>query len=289
MASRFEQFVKNKKYRPLLIIGLVLIGGLFLMMLLRPKGSSGGGTTLVETGPSEALQAANLQASVQMAQLNASLQGAAIEAQAAQNIAALDVEARLAEIAASAELGAAELQLTSELRDREIAASRDVQLAQIQSDVQRDLAREAANVASLEALGSIQTAAYDRDIALAGFDRDVQLAQTASTTELYSQAIAKSKRKHVPQLFGGAGGSSIGSQIAGVVGGIFSDLRLKRDIEQVGVADGSPQWHMYTIGDACEAGVMSNNVDPVYLMPMGEYSGVDYAALTMGKTKMDQA
>lgn len=182
---------------PYLSGGLVL-SLLVLYLLLR---RSGGGTSVVSTGPSEALQAANLQAQTQQAgisaaanaqtqTLQAALAAKQIDAQVTQN--AIDATTQQASIAAAMNLGIAKLSADAQLSAIDIGAQRDITVSGQQSDAAKYIASVTA-----DAQTKIAEGAYARDISVAGIGaaRDVSVAGIQSTTlqAQYAAALATQK------------------------------------------------------------------------------------------------
>lgn len=156
-------YTKNK---PLFIGGAVLVGGVILFFVLRGGGGAAASTGGGPSGPSEALQAANLQASTQLQGQQMAVQG----------------EIALATLAAQSR--AQEMQLQMLGLQQQTAAQ--LQLADIQSE--RELA---AILAQTNAQKEMQTMALDSQtqIALMQEKSALQRDQIISATQLGMQQM----------------------------------------------------------------------------------------------------
>src|SRR5690606_19746950 len=220
------KFFTDKKYRPFLIGGLVIIGLLVLLSLAgRGKSASAGASA---SGPSEALQAKMIDAGLQGAAIQASLTAASIQANAdvAQAQLAADVEARNidASLAAAGLQAQADVYATekaAELQTLQIEASRDVQLstlaeatrreeiyaqttianASILADTQKFFAAQAAETQFAYLQADIMKEQIGANVQIAGIEanRDVALADY----NLKADAITRAKRKHIPAILAG--------------------------------------------------------------------------------------
>lgn len=296
MANRFRDFFTKKKFRPWLIGGVVVLGAVILFFLLRGRGAPAGTatTTFVETGHSEALQAAQIEAGVQVAGIQAGLQSQVFEAQAAQNIEEIRAAVASQELDVSGQLAARELDLTAEIEGQRIASERELGLAQIDADLERELIREQSTVAQLQSVTEAQKffagASAARDIRLAEIESEAAIAQTTAHTDIVQAAIARAKPKHVASIVGGQEsqggffsqfGRGLGRGLGQGIGGFLSDLREKRNIKSQSADEPTP-WYNYTIGADCFSGVMAHDIEPIYMVPIGDTVGVDYPAMAMG-------
>lgn len=166
-------YTKNK---PLFIGGAVLVGGVLLFFMLRGGGGGGGSAAVGPSGPSEALQAANLQASTQ-------LQGQQMQVQGEIALATLAAQSR-----------AQEMQLQMLGLQQQTAAQ--LQLADIQSE--RELA---AILAQTNAQKEMQTMALDSQTQIAlmqeksALQRDQIIAQTQlGMQQMQSQTVLEASR-----------------------------------------------------------------------------------------------
>ena len=299
--AAFTQFIQAKKNRKWLWIGGAVIGFIVLVVLLRGGSrSSGGGSTAGASGPSEALQAAQLDAQVQMAGIQAGVNAAALQSQAQVEIAKLASASELAGI--NANLQALSIQAQGADRDSERAFQATIaglnqqqaiateQLrtqqmiteAQLAADTQQLAVSVAGSVAQQEiytnALVNLQTAqiyaqrdtelaqTYSaRDVQLAGID--AQLQSTLGQQQLQQYALTKAKRKHIPAILAGDSpqlGTKTNAILGGVLslGGLLSDIRAKRQVRQIGErSDGVPLYSFeYAGGGGMQAGVIAQEL-----------------------------
>lgn len=299
--AAFTQWVQKPKNRKWLFIGLAAIGFVILLMLMRGGSrGAGGGTTVVQSGPSEALQAAQLASQTELAGIQAGVSVAALQSQAAIEAARIDAATQTAGIAAS--LQALQIQATGADRasEREFqAALADINSRQaIQTESLRvqestTIAQLQANTAQLaistqgaiqqqqiysDALVGLQTAQIyaQRDTQLAGIysQRDVALADIGSQTtiaqgqqQLQQYALGRAKRKHIPAILAGESpqlGTKTNAILGGVLslGALLSDIRAKKEIRQIGErTDGFPFYsYEYTGGGGMQAGVIAQEL-----------------------------
>lgn len=302
---------KNKA----LIWGAVIIGGgIVIMSLISRTNTSGGGAVQTTTGPSENLQLANLQSQTQLAmqqmQTGAELQALAYqgEVQTALATQALQAEIALAGIdranqtdAISAQLAGLTAQLDSNLalaqtqaqtQAQEIEANRAIQMQTLASNaamfntsmtvaleqsrmqnetIQFQTAAQTQLWQNAQELDAIE-AQYLRDIELARIDSQTTLGLDENATERYGIGQSGKTQRRGQTL--GFVGSIIGAGLS-----LFSDVRLKEDIEQIGeTPDGLPLYSYYS-GGSRQVGVMAQEMAilrPEAVGFEGDYLTVDY-------------
>lgn len=310
--AKFTQWVQAPKNRKWLFIGLAAIGFVVLLLLMRGGSRSAGGSTqVVQSGPSEALQAAQLQAQTELAGIQAGVSAAALQSQAQIEMAKIDAMTQAAGISAS--LQALQIQATGQDRADErayqatladITSRQAIQTESLRVQESTTIATLQANTAQLaistqgaiqqqqiysDALVGLQTAQIyaQRDTELAAIysARDVQLGQQ----ELTQYALTKAKRKHIPAILAGDSpqlGTKTNAILGGVLslGGLLSDIRAKKQIRQIGErSDGFPLYSFeYMGGEGMNAGVMAQELAlmaPEFVLNTNRGMYVDYYAM----------
>ena len=201
MFERIKNWVED---HPLLAGGLVILL-VVLFFVVRRAVSGGGGSQVVQGGPSEALQAANLQAGVQTqaiqaqadtqnAQLQAQLAALQIQSGTALQIAQLQQQEKMQEtvtqgdvasLASNNQLQAAIAAIGGQVSATQIGADRDVAVAGIQSAtqihgydvqlaIQKDIDAAGVSVAGIQTGGAV-------DIAGINANRDITINQAQVT------------------------------------------------------------------------------------------------------------
>lgn len=300
--SRLARFFSNKKYRPLVIGGLVVIGVITLLALAGRRG--GGASAGVATGPSEAMQARMIEAQLAGAQIQAGYAADTLKANVAMaEIAAAERTAALSHIS-----DLEQIQATERLQTMAILAERELRGYETAAALEREIARENAAVRVAEIAGQTQqflaqqaaavqigvvTADYQKEIARVqgqiaamdiayGAQRDIALAQE-QTMQL---AVSKAKKKHVASMFGGASPSGFSISIPGIGGLSISDVRAKENIRFTGESDGINYYEYEERNAFCKGvkrhGVMAQEVPAYftgYVNKGRPYLGVDYPML----------
>lgn len=258
--------------------GAIIIGGaIILFLILRGGGGASSAATNSQGGISDAQ--ANIAGQVQIAQLQAASQGANYQFQ----LAALDRqqtgEFATASLSAQLQTGLAQLQTDllhyqtqedSRIQELNIASQRDMTLAGYQNQqalatTQSGLQLGLAGIQANTAMFTIQT----------NSDLQTALARMQSDTTLGLANIQSGTARHQ------SNNSLIGS-IAGGLLGLFSDVRLKENIERAGFsADGFALWSWTYVGsDVRHVGVMAHEVAHTGAVSnWGGYSVVDYDRL----------
>jgi len=284
----------EKKNRVWLIGGAVVLAILlFFVMRGRAPQSSGGGTQYVSSGPSEAAQ-------IQMAQIGATLQGQQNELRALEFRGALERDVAMAQI--QGELGLAGIQaqsnsetlaaqlsglglqlqaqqniaqLETSARLAETAAFRDVTIAATNANYDMFALQTQANLEGqrLQADTWNTSLLTQRDIEVAriGSSERIQLGQQGVDRSANSQANSTARRG---QTLG-----FVGSVIGGIAS-IFSDVRAKSGIVQIGETTLGVPLYEYTINFNRQIGVMAQEIalyDPSLVrMHESGYLLVDY-------------
>lgn len=299
--------------RGLLFAGVAIVGGVVIFSLMR----GGGQSAPVQTGalgPSENLQLANLQASTALSQTQMQTQAelsalqfqgqlqAALATQAVQGELALaGIDANNQSNALAGQLAALDAQLMTQ---RELAST-EAQTQRQETEANRQIQIEALNsnaamfntsvLASLETsrmqnetiqyqtasqthlwemqiAGDAIEAQYGRDVDLARINSDLQLGLDEGVTER-AGISGQNKRNSSNNRT-----SLIGSIIGGAFS-LFSDVRLKTDIKQIGeTPDGSPLYN-YKVGGIDQTGVMAQELvwkNPDAIVWDTAYMQVDY-------------
>lgn len=283
------EIVENiKKNRALWIGGAVLVGAVFLFLYMR-----GGGTTVVQSGPSDQQTAINAElqarqmeiqgqiaiAGMQIAaqQQNAANELAALELSAATQLDALEMQLQAQTHIANQEyeLGLEqissqeailELQAQTQIARDEIAAELSLAQSTLQADVYRQMAQSQADqaIAALEA---------QKEIALGNIYADLESDLAREETMLKLGLDQGRTQRH------GQSTSMIGSIFGGILG-LFSDVRLKSNIQFVGFRNSGLPQYSYTMPDGSrQIGVMAQdalNTNPGAVYSRGDYLEVDY-------------
>jgi hypothetical protein len=305
--------VFKPKNRGLLFAGVAIVGGVVIFSLMR----GGGQSAPVQTGalgPSENLQLANLQASTALAQtqmqtqaelsalqFQGQLQGA-LATQAVQGELALaGIDAQNQTNALAAQLAGLDAQLMTQ---RELAAT-EAQTRREETEANRQIQIEAlasnqamfntSVLASLETsrmqnetiqyqtasqtyLWETQIAAdalnaqYDRDVDLARINSDLQLGLDEGITTRQGQSQANKTARRGQTL------GFVGSVIGGIAS-IFSDVRVKDDIRQIGETPGGLPLYTYKVDGIEQVGVMAQELvwqNPDAIVWDAAYMQVDY-------------
>jgi len=197
MASKVLGAIGSKKARPFLIGGVVLIGGIVIFMMMR----GGGGTTQTvqagSSGPSEALQAAQLQATTQLAIAQLSYNNEATKT-------------------------AAELQAFMYGKDA------DTELATLQTD--RAAAIQLAGISAQQSIA--MEGQYTQQFAL---DVQKQIALSNNQTEVEREKIRAGVSNTQTKAASKANTLGTIATVASSIFAIFSDQRSKKNITWVGI------------------------------------------------------
>lgn len=271
---------KNKKLRPWLIGGVVLVGGIVIFVMMR-RGGGSDAAAAATGGPSEGLQMAQLQAGV-----------ATQQAQLASNVemARLAVEGESYRYGQDTALAMS--QLDAQTAQYAAQAQTQISLAGIGAQERIAAAQESTAQLGITTQGMIQAAGIQAQTQIAEYQygyltsqsnsmRDVELARINA-----SASVAKKQSNN--NLLGG---------IIGGVLGIFSDVRMKKDIVWEGessardvagrgmVSYGRYSWtYMGEHNGARSMGVMAQELRRVAPMAVlssrqSKYLAVDYGAL----------
>lgn len=206
------------------IVGAVVLFVLFYFMLNK-SAPAAGGTQYVSTGPSEALQAAQLQAGIQSAQIQASANVEAGKIAAANNAAVLSSQVALAQLSSGEKVALFQL-----ARDADVAALNAETNLQIASQTMA-YNLESARVASQTA---IDMRAMETQLLKDQMNANAQMFAAQSNnliTQTLISATSNLKKKdrddalagiggYVP-VRGGASGGSIDNLAIGVIGGFL--------------------------------------------------------------------
>ena len=289
----FFQNLFSPERRWLLITVIVGIGAIVLFNLF-PRGGGGQRGAPVDTGPSEQLQAAQLQAQTQLAQSRQAAQVQMSQQQAELASRELEAQVALALGDQRADLEgaaiAAELQAIREQSNTQVAIAglqAETQLAQIESQEARELALISSQEAMFEAQAESQLAQQmlftelqaqqsadetarlnamlqtQRDVAIYEEAAEVERERIEAETDRLN--IREQARVQDNQSSRGFWGNVI-STGAGLLGGLLSDMRAKENIEWIGVRDDGVNLYSYTYegGTFEHAGPMAQEVEALY-------------------------
>lgn len=177
------------KQNPVMFGSIFIVFGLLLYLAMN-KGASGGSTQYVTTGPSEALQAAQLQAgaAIQAKQIDAAIAGQSSQASLAaltaqingqQTIANMQMQYEMAALAANSALGSK--QIDASLLALQAQLDNQLDLANSNNQFMVDYARVAADNATAQVMIN---AALQRD--LGQQQTDLQKALSADQLKAYT-------------------------------------------------------------------------------------------------------
>lgn len=269
MANNPLKAVTSKKNRTFVIIGLVVIGGVVVFSMLRGSGGGGGSQQVVQGGPSEALQLANLQAQTQMQALQYQGQLSLAQTQL-QTEAELQVANRMADIQQQemeVSLVALQSQLAASTYIEELRGEREVALTLATLDTQRELTSlqisSQEEMMRIQELSRIEQQRLTNELVLGQRQIDLQIANQQQATQ------RKSSKN-----------SLIGSIVGGVLG-LFSDVRTKENIEFAGILPNGLniyRWN-YIGDDTPRGGPIAQEVATLMPEAIGQRDGlltVDY-------------
>jgi hypothetical protein len=304
--------ILKPKNRGLLFAGVAIVGGVVIFSLMR-----GGSSAPVQTGalgPSENLQLANLQASTSLAQTQMQTQAelsalqfqgqlqAALATQAVQGELALaGIDAQNQTNALATQLAGLDAQLMTQrelasteaqTRREETEANRQIQIRALDSNaamfntsvlasletsrmqnetIQYQTASQ-THLWEMQIAGDAIEAQYGRDVDLARINSDLQLGldEGITTRQGQSQANKTARRGQTLGLVG---------NVIGGIAAIFSDVRLKNNIKQIGETPGGLPLYTYDINGVEQVGVMAQELvwqNPEAIVWDAAYMQVDY-------------
>lgn len=221
---------KNKKARPWLIGGVIVVAVLIFMML---RGGGSSQAQVVSSGPSEALQAAQLQSATQlgMAQLQSNTAAAQTAAELQAFMYGKDADLKLAELQAGAAQYA--LNVQGQIQMAGIDAQRSIALAQENTALFGVAAQRDVQLAGFEAQQNIAASQYSFLTSQQSYAAQREMAQIASQEKIQLAQI-DAQRYGVKQQ---SKSNNLGTVVGGVLGvlSIFSDVRTKKNITWTGI------------------------------------------------------
>lgn len=227
--AKLTAILKSKKAKPFIIGGIVLLAGVVIFILIKnAAGSASGGASAQTSGPSEALQAAQLQANTQTT--IAQIQANTVSTQyATQLAAALDTDTtqvNLAGITADSHhddnMAALQAYMAGQ-QTQQYVAGLNAQTANL--GIQQSAAVQIAGVNAQTAIAQSQFSYLTTQATL---NADVQNNVTKAQVQLGTgQTKAASKASTL---------STIGT-VAVAALAFFSDARLKKSITWTGIRD----------------------------------------------------
>jgi len=223
--------LKNKKARPWIIGGVVVIG-IVVFMMLRGGGSNASAQT-VSSGPSEALQAAQLQASTQLgiAQLQANNAATQTAAELQAFMYGKDADITLAGLQSDAQRYA--LGIQGEIQMAGINAQQNIALAQENTALFGVAAQRDVSIAGLAAQENIAQSQYSFLSQQAQFSAQREMAQLASNERVSIAQINAGNQANKRQSTSTNLGTIAGTVLSAFA--IFSDVRKKRQITWTGI------------------------------------------------------
>lgn len=270
MKMNFATIKKN----PVAVGGIIVVGGLLLFMLLR---GGGGATTASASGPSDAQIQAALQA--QQMQFAAASQASNQQFQLAQTAQNIGGQIDLAKIG----LQGQQAQIDASLA----AMGSQIQLTKYQTDVSYQIQKD-ANATALAGQQAVLKSTYD--LAKMSSDATIHLADLQTASHMAdTQAFADIQKLYISgQTQTQLANITAGVQIAGIQGDVqkyiakkqaqasiwgsafslggtalamFSDARLKTDVEHVGtLSNGMPVYRFKFLGLQTRYGVMAQEI-----------------------------
>ncbi len=209
---------KNKKLRPWLIGGMVLVGALVLFVMMRNKGGDASSGSYVSAGgQSEQLQMAALQVGAQNTQ-----------AQLQANVAMAQLAVEGENYRYGQDTGLAIAALDAQTAQYLAASQTSIQMAGIQAQTEIARAQEGTAQMGIAAQASVQQAGILSQQNIAQYQYQFMTEQERQETArvgIQSKAATKqSKNSMLGSLFGAVG----------AVAGIFSDVQKKEAIAWTG-------------------------------------------------------
>lgn len=234
--------ITGKKARPFLIGGVVLVGAVILFMLVKNSASSG--ASAGPSGPSEALQMANLASQTQLgvAQIGASAAATQVAAQLEAHYNDNSTQLALANTQAASAHDTLQGQLTGYLANLGVQSSIAEQQAQLQQ----------------------YGIAAQRDVQLAGIDSQNQIAHaqydyltTNAVLTAQTNQLVSTNQSNVEMTIAHEQGKSARNQsttstigtIAVAALAFFSDVRTKKSITWTGIRDDGLSTYRYSYND----------------------------------------
>jgi hypothetical protein len=211
------------KKNPVMFGVIFVVFGLLLWLLINRGASGGSGsTTYVASGPSEALQAANLQAGTQ-------IQLAQISANSANNQAAFQLEALSQQIEGQSAIAALEMQFrTLELAasERMTALQTNASLAALQAQLNTQAAMtESNNAFALDYAKTAQDAAVATVAINAALQRDLSAQQLQAYESGLRTSVLQGILATIPSLKKKDRDTALGGFLASVNGQSFTGGR----------------------------------------------------------------
>ena len=301
-----------KKNRMLWIGGAVLIGAVTLFFIMRPSGGGASGGGAVQQGPSDQQVAINAELQARQMEIQASLAIAGIQAQAQINAAANEMAAL--ELTTSAQLTAMSAQLaeqrysTDRLTEVQLAgmASQEAMFkiqeenALVRDQLQATLTQNMATIQA-EVYTSMAKAQAEQAMHALQMSADVSREQIASNAAVQlgmisSQTQLGLAREQTARLeSSNALTGNIMGGLFGMIGGIFSDTRLKKNIKDEGYrergffgkqsTEGLPEYSYEYVGGIAAGrhyGIMAQDAFASHsgaVYSRGDYLEVDYSRL----------
>jgi len=289
---------------PFVMGGAILIGGVVLFMVIRGGGAQAQ-NQVVQSGPSEAMQMANLQAStalqgaqiqsqtqLALASLQANAQGQETQATLLAMQAQLQTQLALADLTSERELTAvlAQVDAQRQISSQQISSQTEMLRLQVEGSIARDQIASMTSIAMSElsantqvALGQQQADVYQQmlvaqaeaTMAQARYYSEVELARIDASTQQAAIAGSTARRQSSNSLIG---------SIAGGILGLFSDVRLKENIRFEGFRPDGLSNYSYNYAGQSERhiGVMAQEAAELYPLAVGQSQGyltVDYTRL----------
>lgn len=281
-----EQIRKNRKW---LIWGGIALG-IFILFMLFSRGSASASSGEGSSGPSEALQAKQMEV---QAQLNlASMQFAAQEAAGMREVAMLAAQLNnqleVADLQSARQLEAMMIQSEENryLADRQFAATmaqitsqEHIAIAQMEAQAARDEIAAQVAIENTRLMAEMNVAALNAQAnqTMAMLQAQVDMEAIRASAGVQQAAISADAQKH---------GSTMGmiGNIVGGLFGLFSEARLKKNIRYEGETSagvsrysyeylGSSQRHYGVLAEEAE------RVSPGAVYRDGGYLKVDYGSL----------
>ncbi len=212
---------KNKKLRPWLIGGVVLVGGIVIFVMMKRGGGGDTGGAAVAGGPSEGLQMAQLQAAAASQQVSAQ-----------QNVALAQIAAESESYRYGQDTSLAMAQLDAQTAQYAALSQTQISLAGIEAQSRISEAQERTAQLGINVQGQVQSAGIQAQTTIAQAQYAYLSEQSRGMNEVELARINQSAKT----ARSGQKTNLIGGIIGGVLG-LFSDVRMKKEIVWEGEAD----------------------------------------------------
>jgi hypothetical protein len=253
---------------PRIAMGAGVAVAVVVVYSLASRGGGGSSGGAVYTGPSEALIAAQAQSAGNVVAQQAALNAKALELQVNRDQISAEQTVSLAQIAAAdaAQSRESATQLFTIQQQADVAfggQQKEIALGQLQATLGQAQLQTTTNLARIEA------------------ERSVQIATSEADAQKYvASAEAEAAKYAAKKQASAAKSNAIGNIIGGVLS-IFSDVRVKTNIQYAHTDARGVKWYRYRyIGDSVyRYGVLAHEIDTRYVHTVNGVLAVNYEGL----------